>query len=60
MAIRNEWLLSFAIITTEPNELTAKVHDQMPVIMQPRDLDRWVQQGTVERFPTPPAQTILS
>lgn len=48
----NEWLLSFAIITTEPNELTAKVHDRMPVILQPRDYDRWLQRGTMEQLPS--------
>jgi putative SOS response-associated peptidase YedK len=48
----NEWLLSFAIITTEPNELTAQVHNRMPVILQPRDYDRWLQRGVVEQLPT--------
>ena len=27
------WLYSCTIITTEPNELVAKVHDRMPVIL---------------------------
>ncbi len=48
----NEWLLSFAVITTEPNELTAKVHNRMPVILHPRDYDRWLKRGTVEQLPT--------
>jgi putative SOS response-associated peptidase YedK len=48
----NEWLLSFAIITTEPNELTAQVHNRMPVIVQPRDYDRWLERGSLERQPT--------
>jgi putative SOS response-associated peptidase YedK len=48
----NEWLLSFAIITTEPNELAAEVHDRMPVILQPRDYDRSLQRGTLEQLPT--------
>ena len=48
----NEWLQSFAIITTEPNELTAEVHDRMPVILQPRDYDRWLKRGGVEELPT--------
>jgi putative SOS response-associated peptidase YedK len=47
----NEWLLSFAIITTEPNELTAQVHNRMPVIVQPRDYDRWLKRGAVEELP---------
>ena len=40
-----EWLQSFAILTTTPNELTALVHDRMPVILHPRDYDRWLQRG---------------
>jgi putative SOS response-associated peptidase YedK len=43
-----EWLLSFAIITTEPNELTAQVHDRMPVILEPRNYDRWLQRCTLQ------------
>lgn len=47
-----ESLLSFAIITTQPNELTSQIHDRMPVILQPRDYDRWLQRGVVEQLPT--------
>jgi putative SOS response-associated peptidase YedK len=47
----NEWLLSFAIIRTEPNELTEQVHNRMPVIVQPRDYDRWLRRGDVEQQP---------
>ena len=47
----NEWLLSFAIITTTPNELTAQVHNRMPVIVQTRDYDRWLRRGDVEQQP---------
>ena len=36
------WLQSFTIITTEPNELTASVHNRMPVILRPSDYDRWL------------------
>jgi putative SOS response-associated peptidase YedK len=35
-------LESFTIITTTPNELTATVHDRMPVILRPRDYDLWL------------------
>ena len=34
-----DWLQSFSIITTDPNELTATVHDRMPVILKPSDYD---------------------
>ena len=35
-------LRSCAIITTEPNELTAIIHDRMPVILHPRDYAKWL------------------
>jgi putative SOS response-associated peptidase YedK len=40
--VHNCWLQSFTIITTDPNELTAPVHDRMPVILAERDYDRWL------------------
>jgi putative SOS response-associated peptidase YedK len=33
---------TFAIVTTEANELTEPIHDRMPVILHPRDYDRWL------------------
>lgn len=33
---------SFTILTTRPNELTAAVHDRMPVILSPRDHRLWL------------------
>jgi putative SOS response-associated peptidase YedK len=35
-------LESFTIISTTPNELTAAVHDRMPVILRPQDYDLWL------------------
>ncbi len=40
-----EWLQTFAIVTTKANELAAEVHDRMPVILHPRDYDRWLERG---------------
>ena len=40
-----EWLQSFAVITTGANELAADVHDRMPVLLRPRDYDRWLQRS---------------
>src|SRR5215469_13150243 len=37
-----QWLQSFTIIITDPNELMASVHDRMPVILHARDFDRWL------------------
>ncbi|OGQ91770.1 MAG: hypothetical protein A2289_12010 [Deltaproteobacteria bacterium RIFOXYA12_FULL_58_15] len=33
---------SCTIITTAPNELLAPIHDRMPVILEPRDYDTWL------------------
>jgi putative SOS response-associated peptidase YedK len=33
---------SCTIITTEPNELVSIVHNRMPVILHPRDYDKWL------------------
>ena len=40
--VTNEWLQSYSIITTDPNELTATVHNRMPVILKLSDYDRWL------------------
>jgi putative SOS response-associated peptidase YedK len=37
-----QWLQSFTIITTTPNELTATVHNRMPVILHPDDYEEWL------------------
>jgi putative SOS response-associated peptidase YedK len=37
-----EWIRTFAIITTDANELVADIHDRMPVILAPNDYARWV------------------
>ncbi|MGB9031306.1 MAG: SOS response-associated peptidase [Acidobacteriaceae bacterium] len=39
---RKTELETFSIITTEANELTAPMHDRMPVILMPRDYERWL------------------
>jgi putative SOS response-associated peptidase YedK len=42
---------SFAIITTDPNELAATVHNRMPVILEPRDYNRWLTREDEEQPP---------
>lgn len=46
-----EWLQSFAVITTTANELTGEVHDRMPVILHPRDYDRWLHRDATGQPP---------
>lgn len=44
-------LETFTILTTDPNELAERVHDRMPVILEPRDYERWMEPGDPERPP---------
>ena len=42
---------SFTIITTDPNELTATIHNRMPVILKPTEYDRWLSRDDREHPP---------
>ena len=44
-------LLTFTVITTDPNEVVEPLHDRMPVIIPRRDYDRWLQPGDPARPP---------
>ncbi len=35
-------LVTFTMVTTDPNEVIAKVHDRMPAILSDSDLDAWL------------------
>jgi putative SOS response-associated peptidase YedK len=37
-----EWMRTFAIITTDANELVAEIHDRMPLILAPIDYTCWL------------------
>jgi len=37
-----EWIRSFAIITTQPNELCAELHNRMPVVLKPEAWPAWL------------------
>ena len=37
-----EWIRTFAIITTDANDLVAEIHDRMPLILAPIDYARWL------------------
>lgn len=37
-----DWVRTFAVITTEANELMRPVHDRMPVIIAPAEYARWL------------------
>ena len=46
-----EWLRSFTIVTTRPNDYMAAIHDRMPVIIPP---DRWA--TWLDRTPRDPGE----
>ena len=37
-----EWMRSFAIITTTPNELYGQLHNRRPVILRPESWPMWL------------------
>jgi putative SOS response-associated peptidase YedK len=39
---RGEWVRTFAIITTDANELVAEIHDRMPLILAAADYTHWL------------------
>jgi putative SOS response-associated peptidase YedK len=39
-------LETFTILTTAPNSLTEPIHDRMPVIVEPKDYNRWMDPST--------------
>lgn len=39
---RQDAVRSYILMTTEPNDLTANVHDRMPVMLHARDVSRWL------------------
>jgi putative SOS response-associated peptidase YedK len=46
-----EWLETFTIITTDPNEVVAPLHNRMPVILARQDYARWLGDGNPEQPP---------
>lgn len=46
-----EPLETFTILTTDPNVLAERVHNRMPVILEPHDYSRWMEPGDPARPP---------
>jgi len=38
----DEWIRTFAVITTDANELVTEIHDRMPLILSADDYARWL------------------
>jgi len=43
-----EWIRSFAIVTTAPNELCAELHNRMPVVLAPETWPAWLGEEPVD------------
>lgn len=50
-----EAMVTYTIITTDPNELMEPLHNRMPVILRPQDYQRWLKPGE----PTHPPVDLL-
>ena len=37
-----EWVRTFVVLTTPPNDLVNCIHDRMPAILKPTDYERWL------------------
>jgi putative SOS response-associated peptidase YedK len=46
-----DWLQSYTIITTDPNELMEPIHNRMPVILHPKDYNRWLSREVTDQPP---------
>jgi putative SOS response-associated peptidase YedK len=44
-------LETYTILTTDPNELMEPFHDRMPVILDPKDYERWLEPGSAAHLP---------
>jgi putative SOS response-associated peptidase YedK len=44
-----EWIRSFTIVTTTPNQLCGELHNRMPVILPPEAWSVWLGEESVER-----------
>ena len=53
-----EYLESFAVITTEPNELLEPFHDRCPLVIEPKDYDRWLTPYVKEDPSTVPVELV--
>ncbi|HUO13452.1 MAG TPA: SOS response-associated peptidase [Verrucomicrobiae bacterium] len=44
-------LETYTVLTTDPNELMEPIHNRMPVILAPRDYQRWLEPGEPAHLP---------
>jgi putative SOS response-associated peptidase YedK len=53
---KREALETFTIITTEANEIMKTIHQRMPVILDSKDYDRWLNDGDYELLRSCPSE----
>ena len=53
-----ERLYTYAIVTTDPNEVVAPLHNRMPVILSSKDYDRWLALVDLAQLPRRSPPTI--
>jgi putative SOS response-associated peptidase YedK len=60
----SEWIRTFAVITTDANELVGEIHDRIPLILAPKDYLRWLGEEPDPRdlmkpFPSEPMRMLV-
>ena len=48
---KDQVLETYTVLTTDPNELMEPIHDRMPVIIAPKDYQRWLEPGESTHLP---------
>ena len=48
---KDQVLETYTILTTDPNELLEPIHNRMPVILAPKDYQRWLEPGEPTHLP---------
>ena len=49
---------TYTILTTEPNDILADIHDRMPVIVREEDYDEWLENGSPELLRPIPSEMV--
>jgi putative SOS response-associated peptidase YedK len=62
-ARESDALFTFTVLTTFPNEVSGTVHDRMPVIVHPKDFERWLDpenEDIADILAPPPSQGMIA
>jgi putative SOS response-associated peptidase YedK len=50
----------FCVLTTNPNAVVARLHDRMPVILRPDDVDAWLENGSPTLLEAAPDDVLVA